>query len=271
MKIYAFVGPSGTGKSYRAQWVARENNLECIIDDGLLIKNNKVLAGKSAKKEASKIASVKRAVFTDLEHREEVKEAIKRECVNGLLILGTSDDMVEKIANALELPPIEKKIYIEDVATEKEIEKAKYMRKELDKHVIPVPTVEVKNQFSGYFLNPLKVFKSKNKDSETFEAEKTIVRPTFSYLGEYTISESVVNAIIYHVGETVKGVQRMQKIRNKNTKDGVKITIELIVCYGIPIQEIMQELAQKVKAEVEKVTALNIIELNIIAKGIFMA
>ncbi len=37
MKVYAFVGPSGTGKSYRAQMVANQKGIEYIIDDGLLI------------------------------------------------------------------------------------------------------------------------------------------------------------------------------------------------------------------------------------------
>ena len=48
--------------------------------------------------------------------------------------------------------------YIEDVATENEMETALKIRKTEGKHVIPVPTVEVKSQFSGYFLNPLKIF-----------------------------------------------------------------------------------------------------------------
>ena len=48
MRVLAFVGPSGTGKSYRAQLVARENNIHYIIDDGLLINENEVLAGTSA-------------------------------------------------------------------------------------------------------------------------------------------------------------------------------------------------------------------------------
>lgn len=54
MKVYAFVGPSGTGKSYRAQMVANENNINYIIDDGLLIKDNAVIAGNSAKKPQQK-------------------------------------------------------------------------------------------------------------------------------------------------------------------------------------------------------------------------
>ena len=40
IRVYAFVGPSGTGKSYRAQMVAGENNIKYIIDDGLLVNDN---------------------------------------------------------------------------------------------------------------------------------------------------------------------------------------------------------------------------------------
>ena len=32
IKVYAFVGPSGTGKSYRAGLVASENEINYIID-----------------------------------------------------------------------------------------------------------------------------------------------------------------------------------------------------------------------------------------------
>jgi len=38
IKVYAFVGPSGTGKSYRAQYVAGENNISYIIDDRFIYK-----------------------------------------------------------------------------------------------------------------------------------------------------------------------------------------------------------------------------------------
>ena len=55
IKVYAFVGPSGTGKSYRAQMVARDKNTHFIIDDGLLIKDNEVVAGVSAKKAPTKV------------------------------------------------------------------------------------------------------------------------------------------------------------------------------------------------------------------------
>ena len=37
MKVIAFVGESGTGKSYRAISVAKREGADAMIDDGLLI------------------------------------------------------------------------------------------------------------------------------------------------------------------------------------------------------------------------------------------
>ena len=267
MKIYAFVGPSGTGKSYRAQWIARENGLDCIIDDGLLIKENKILAGKSAKKEASKVASVKCAIFNEKSHAETVIDSIKNEKPNGILILGTSDEMVKKIVEKLKLPEIEKRIYIEDVASEKEIERARYLRRQLGKHVIPVPVVEIKKQFSGYFLNSLKIFRRRG-NNDSVPAEKTIVRPAFSYMGEYTISENVINSLVYNTGKEIEGIKKVSRVKNKNLNDGVIIEVEIICNYGYNLMEIMSKLAEKIKFEIDRITALNIEKLNIETKGI---
>ena len=115
MHTIAFVGPSGTGKSYRAITIAKENGADAFIDDGLLISDTRVLAGISAKREATRIASVKRALFTSREHAEEVKHAIRENNIGTIMILGTSDGMVKKIAEALELPSIERVIRIDDV------------------------------------------------------------------------------------------------------------------------------------------------------------
>ena len=65
MKVISLIGPSGTGKSHRATWVAQEEDADAIIDDGLLIQNGKIMAGSSAKKEDSRIKAVKRAIFLE--------------------------------------------------------------------------------------------------------------------------------------------------------------------------------------------------------------
>ena len=41
--VFALVGLSGTGKSFRAKLLADKCSLEAIIDDGLLIQNDKIL------------------------------------------------------------------------------------------------------------------------------------------------------------------------------------------------------------------------------------
>ena len=85
----------GTGKSYRAQMVASERNISYIIDDGLLIFENKVVAGKSAKKAATKIETVKKALFNNVDEAEEIKKAFRKYTPESILILGTSDNMIQ--------------------------------------------------------------------------------------------------------------------------------------------------------------------------------
>ena len=119
MEVFAFIGPPGTGKSDRALVVAYENRCACIIDDGILIYHNRWVAGSSAKKEESKIAAVRRAIFQDAEQAADVKRAIHQIRPERILILGTSDRMVNRITRALDLPAPKRYIHIEEVARPK--------------------------------------------------------------------------------------------------------------------------------------------------------
>ena len=78
MRVIAFVGPSGTGKSYRAIGVAHKHGCDAIIDDGLLIEGTKILAGTSAKTEQNKVQAVKRAIFMEKDHAAMVREALAK-------------------------------------------------------------------------------------------------------------------------------------------------------------------------------------------------
>jgi len=265
MKTFALVGTSGSGKSYKAITIAKELNIEYIIDDGLLIKGNKIIAGKSAKREASKISAVRRAVFLNVEHRAEVREAIKQTMPSNILILGTSDRMVEKIAKVLKLPEIEKKIYIEEISSNEEISKAKTQRRKEGKHVIPVPTFEVKKDFSGYFIDSLKIFKRKEDVKEQFY-EKTVVRPTFSYLGKYTIADKVIKDLIIHSSKKVVGISRLLGVNIRTVEHGVIIKIDVEAVYGNPIIPMIKNLQYLVTKDIEYMTALNIISIDINVK-----
>lgn len=267
-KVYAFVGPSGTGKSHRAQMVASEKGISYVIDDGLFIKDNQVIAGSSAKKAPTKIESVKHALFSKPEQKVEMKKIFKQYKPESILILGTSDDMVKQITKNLELPDILHIIYINEVATEEEMETAKRTRLTQGKHVIPVPTFEIKKDFSGYILDPLQIFKWKGKDVKPYIAEKSIIRPTFSYLGNFTISDNVFKQIIEYLFKKTEAIYKIGKIRIENQLEGAYIYLETIILYGHNVPDTINSFRIKCKKEIEKLTAMNVYKIDIVARGI---
>lgn len=267
-KVYAFVGPSGTGKSYRAQMVAGEYGIHYIIDDGLFIKDNEVIAGNSAKKAPTKIETVKHALFLTEEEKQEIKKAIKKYKPESILILGTSDNMVQKIAENLDLPTIEKIIYIDEIATPEEMETARRIRVTEGKHVIPVPTFEIKKDFSGYILDPLQIFKSKGRGNAPYISEKSIIRPTFSYLGNFTISDAVFKQIIEYIAGKMDFIYKVTKTRIEKLPEGPSIHMEVIVLFGYDLKNGLIEFKEKARKEVERLTTMNVQKIDVIAKGI---
>lgn len=270
IKVYAFVGPSGTGKSYRAQMVASEKNINFIIDDGLLIKDNEVIAGESAKKAPTKIETVKHALFYKDEEKEEIIKALKKYKPESILILGTSDGMVEKIAANLGLPEISEITYISDVATQEEMETARRIRVTEGKHVIPVPTFEIKKDFSGYLLDPLQIFKTKGKGQQPYISEKSIIRPTFSYMGNFTISDTVFRQILEYLASKTPGIYKIQKIRVDNFGEGAKLYMEVTVVYGLNLIDGIKQFKIKAKKEIEKLTAMNVEEFEVVVKNVYV-
>ena len=270
IKVYAFVGPSGTGKSYRAQMVASEKNINFIIDDGLLIKDNEVIAGESAKKAPTKIETVKHALFYKDEEKEEIIKALKKYKPESILILGTSDGMVEKIAANLGLPEISEITYISDVATQEEMETARRIRVTEGKHVIPVPTFEIKKDFSGYLLDPLQIFKTKGKGQQPYISEKSIIRPTFSYMGNFTISDTVFRQILEYLASKTPGIYKIQKIRVQNYGEGPAIYMEVTVVYGFNLIDGIKQFKIKAKKEIEKLTAMNVEEFEVVVKNVYV-
>ena len=270
IKVYAFVGPSGTGKSYRAQMVANEYNINYIIDDGILIRDNDIIAGSSAKKAPTKVETVKKAIFINEQEKNEMKKAIKKYKPDAILILGTSDGMIDKITDNLGLPRASKRIYINEVATEDEMKTAKMIRTTQGKHVIPVPTFEIKKDFSGYILDPLQIFKFKGKGNDPYISEKSIISPTFRYLGYFTISDTVFRQIAEYLSYKAEGIYKLVRTRVESYPEGPDIYMEVIVNYGYNILTVLKEFKEKYRKEIESLTTMNIQKITIVAKGIHM-
>lgn len=267
MKVYGLVGKSGTGKSYQAMNVCRDRNIAAVIDDGLFIYNGSVCAGHSAKRDNNKMTAIKTAVFNNEEERAAVARSIKDVSPQSILVLGTSEGMIEKICSRLELPDVSEMIHIEDIVSEKDIKTALRQRRENGKHVIPVPTFEIKNQFSGYFIKPLNMFRMIN-GKPAREHEKSVVRPTYSYLGRFTISDKAVLQLVRHACERAAGVAEVSKCMLRTKPEGVILTVAAVFRYDAELKKRIESMQRAVAESVESMTAFNILAVNVIVKGV---
>jgi uncharacterized alkaline shock family protein YloU len=270
MEVYALVGGSGTGKSHRASYLAFRQGISLIIDDGLLIQGSTVLAGRSAKRAATKIGATKRAIFMDDGHAAEVKSAIAGINAGKILILGTSEQMVRRIASRLDLPEPAQIIKIEEIASSRAISKALEERRKKNSHVIPLPTFAIKKDFPGYLIDPLRSFwgKSHREDQKKLVIERSIVRPIFNSLGSFFISEHTIIQLTGHIASTVAGVARIVKIDVNSQPDGPRLSIDINIFYGEHVPAVLHEVQRRVKEEAEFLTGLNLSSVEVIARRI---
>ncbi len=260
MYVYALVGVSGSGKSHRAAFVADKYDIPLILDDGLLIYKGRVLAGKSAKRDQKKIQAIRTAILLEEDHLNELIEALDRVNEDKILILGTSMRMIERIVDNLKLNGIDRTIKIDEIANKEEIEKAIQTRKNEGKHVIPVPKIEVKSRFPGYFLHSLELFFGKGKGS--IKKEKTIVRPKFSYFGNLVIYNNVLKDIIsYELSKEGDNLD-LKSIQIEKKDNEICVNIEIVLKYGIEIEKYINGLQDKLNTNIDKFTGLFLNNLN---------
>jgi len=286
--VFAFYGPSGTGKSYRAKFVAQKFKTKALIDDGLLIQDEKIIAGKSAKLEKSYMGAVRVALFDDKAHRDSVAKAIRSHHIKKILILGTSEKMILKITTRLQLPEPTKYITIDEVATPEEMEEAKRCRQIEGKHVIPVRSHEIKDKtYSKIFVNSIKVAFSKKKflaklfgllpvdvpiQNETVESskefEKSVVRPAFSIYARKQISHAAITHMTVKYTSEFDSAIRIKKLAIKNGTSGYKLTLTVDIPFGEELAEITQKAKDFIVKMIEKESGILIEELFIVVDKI---
>ncbi len=267
LRVYALVGESGTGKSFRAKLVAQKYGISVLIDDGLLIKGDAILAGKSAKKEAVFMKAVKTALFDEKAHRDEVAKVIFQQKLKKILIIGTSVRMVNKIADRLQIPQPQKIIKIEEIASREEIEKAIFARKVEGKHVIPVPAIEVRRSYPRIFYDSIRVFLKRNLGiapprSDIYE--KAIVRPEYSKRGRVSITEEALTQMVIHCVDEWNESIRIQRITIRADSLGYRLTLVLEMPFGTQISGNIHQLQEYIVDNIERYTGILIEEVNII-------
>lgn len=271
MTVYALVGKSGTGKSFRARLLAEKLDVDYIIDDGLLIYNERIIAGRSAKQELHYVTAIKTALFMDKKHRDAVIEAINEQKVKKILLLGTSPQMVEKIAKRLELPPISQFIQIEEIASKQDIEAAIKSRFEEGKHVIPVPVIEVKRDYAQILSDSIRIFFSwdKRKDGKKKSKffEKSIVQPEYhedTSAGKVSITEAALTQMILHCIDEFDDEIKIKKIKIKVLSSGYAISLHITINYGKAINAGLDQLRKYICDTIQRYTGIIIEPLEIL-------
>jgi adenylate kinase family enzyme/uncharacterized alkaline shock family protein YloU len=269
IKVYALVGDSGTGKSFRAKLLAQKYGIELIIDDGLLIRDDKIVAGHSAKREATFLAAVRVALFDDKSHRDTIARALQYQRFKKVLILGTSDKMVNKIAVRLQLPQPQKIIRIEEIATQEEIEKAIRSRRVEGKHVIPVPSIEIQRNYPQIFYDRVRVLLKRKQNplnvlNQSKIYEKSVVRPEFSKTGRVTISEAALSQMVIHcIGEYDDQI-RIKKLSIKTDAQGYRLVIVIDVPFGTQLTGKIHKMQEYIIENIERFTGILIEDVHII-------
>ena len=275
MKIYSLSGPSGTGKSYQAPILMIEKGIDCLIDDGLLIYKDGVAGGTSAKRQHTKVGAIKTALFTDQNHADTVTAAIKKINPESILIVGTSDQMTDRIASRLGLPEVSERIYIEDITTDEEREIAMKSRSQQGKHVIPAPTLQLKRDFAGYFMDPQKLlWTAKEKAQEAIQTGlhlakrgetegKTVVRPTYSYLGDFLINDKVVTDIAKCVGKEVPGVDSVIRVYAGSQPEQLTVDAVIDLKESASIWDSAMAFQKRLTDVIEEMTAFNVVRIDV--------
>ena len=268
IEVYAFVGPAGTGKSHRATHVARQNGIDFIIDDGLVISRGRILAGRSAKSEINRLRAIKRAIFEFPEHRDEVTRYLTKHTPGKLMILATSTGMIDKITARLGLPSPKRIIYITDIATPEEIEAALRERREKKQHVVPAAKAQIQQNFAGKLVSQIRgFFKGRDKN----ESRNTIVRPLFSFNGKVTIEPAAILSMCEHLLELGEHVRKVREIDLDTDEDKIELNIEVDLNLGnMSALSIAKTLQRKLRMGLSYFTGMEIRRVNIRVNEIFL-
>ena len=266
--VTAFIGPAGTGKSHRATMVARQNGIDVIIDDGLVISRGRIMAGRSAKSEINRLRAIKRAIFEYPEHRDEVVNYLAKNHPPKIMILATSEGMIEKITSRLGLNPPSKIIKISDVSSPEEIESALRERREKKQHVVPAAKAQIQQNFAGKLVSQIRgFFKGRDKD----DSRNTIVKPLFSFNGKVTIDTDAILQMCRKLLELRDHVRKIRDIDIDTDEDRISLSVEIdINLSGRSALSIAKTLQRKLRMGLSYFTGMEIRQVNIRVNEIFL-
>ncbi len=136
--------------------------------------------------------------------------------------------------------------------------------------------MEIKHEFSGYFADPISRLRRRWERERGIaavhpEQERTVVRPTFSALGSYSISDEAMRMMIAIALTRIPGVAALDQFAADNAVYGVMLHLELALNYGYNAQQVLREVQERISQVVEDYTSINVIAVNVKAQRVIHA
>ena len=89
-------------------------------------------------------------------------------------------------------------------------------------------------------------------------------------MGNFTISDSVFRQILDYLAGVTPAIHRVIKTRVENLGEGIDIYMEVEIVYGFNVVEGLNNFKEKAKKEIAKLTAMNVVRLEVVAKSLYV-
>ena len=89
-------------------------------------------------------------------------------------------------------------------------------------------------------------------------------------MGKFTISDLVFRQILEYLATQTPAIHRIMKTRVENYGEGAKIYIEVSIVYGFNVKDGLNAFTSKARKEIEKLTAMNVVDLEVVARNIYI-
>ena len=90
------------------------------------------------------------------------------------------------------------------------------------------------------------------------DSERTVVRPTFSGLGSYSISDEALRDMVEIILRRVRGVASVIDFKVVKEVYGVVIDLELSLYYGFKAPSVLAEAQKRVSSQIEEYTSISV-------------
>ncbi|MBQ1484071.1 MAG: Asp23/Gls24 family envelope stress response protein [Eubacterium sp.] len=90
-----------------------------------------------------------------------------------------------------------------------------------------------------------------------------MVRPTYSYMGDFIISDSVVTDIANCVADEVDGISEVVSVFENTEPDNLMLQVVVDIDRGTAIWSVAEEYQKRLSKVVEDMTAFNVVETDV--------